>query len=100
MARKVKITVIRRDLYQDFIDEYAADEIIACPEFEDGQEFILDKPDIPKGFCAWAWADLHREVVAMYFGANYSWIKKENTAIACCTDGLRPVTFKIEGYDD
>lgn len=100
MAKKLKITVLKRDLYTDLADEYAADKSIApCSIFSDGQEFILEKADKPDGFCSWAWADLHRDVIAVMFGANYSWINRENTIISCCTDGLRPVTFKLEGID-
>lgn len=28
------------------------------------------------------------------------WVKKENTMIACCSDGTRPVIFKIERIDE
>ena len=101
MARQLKITVLKKDLYRDLADEYAADKsITACTLFEEGQVFILDKPDKPDGFCSWAWADLHRDVIAVLFGANYRWIDFENTIISCCTDGLRPVTFKIEGIGE
>ena len=100
MARKLKITVLKRDLYRDLADEYAADKAIAaCGLFEDGQVFILDKANMPEGFCSWAWADLHRDVIAVLFGADYSWINRDNTIISCCTDGLRPVTFKLEGIE-
>lgn len=27
------------------------------------------------------------------------WMKEENTMIACCSDGTRPVIFKIERVD-
>jgi uncharacterized repeat protein (TIGR04076 family) len=65
--------------------------------YEEGQEFILeDFPLKPEGFCDWAWADIHREVVAIMFTANYPWIAQPGTAITCCTDGLRPVIFKVE----
>jgi uncharacterized repeat protein (TIGR04076 family) len=100
MARKLKITVLKRDLYKDLVDEYAVDKNTpACHALKDGQEFILDSPNMPDGFCSWAWADLQRDVIAILFGANYPWINKPNTIISCCTDGLRPVTFKLEGMD-
>jgi uncharacterized repeat protein (TIGR04076 family) len=51
---------------------------------------------MPSSFCAWAWADLQRDMVAMFHGASYPWIKQKGTIISCCTDGLRPVLFKIE----
>ena len=30
----------------------------------------------------------------------YPWNKKEGQTIACCTDGIRPVVFKIEVMND
>ena len=101
MARQLKITVLKRDLYKDFVEEYAKDKSFPlCPRFEEGQVFILDKADKPDGFCSWAWADLHRDVIAVLFGASYPWIDRKNTIISCCTDGLRPVTFKLEGIGE
>ena len=101
MGKKLKITVLKRDLYKDLADEYSTNKSIEpCEMFEDGQVFILDRADKPEGFCSWAWADLHRDFIAVLFGANYSWINRKNTIISCCTDGLRPVTFKIEGVDE
>ena len=97
MKSKLKITVLKRDIYKDFIDQYSADKSTgACDAVKDGQEFILETLDKPDDFCSWAWADIHRDVTAVFFGANYEWIKQPNTVISCCTDGLRPVVFKIE----
>jgi uncharacterized repeat protein (TIGR04076 family) len=28
------------------------------------------------------------------------WMKQENTMIACCNDGVRPVVFKLERIDE
>jgi uncharacterized repeat protein (TIGR04076 family) len=97
---KCKITVVKRSLNQDLIDEYVSDDregFGCCTLFEDGQEFIIeDFPSKPEGFCDWAWATIHKDVVAMMFGATYPWLKPPGTAITCCTDGLRPVIFKVE----
>jgi uncharacterized repeat protein (TIGR04076 family) len=33
-------------------------------------------------------------------GGNFDpWVKEKGTAIACCTDGYRPVVFKIEAIE-
>ncbi len=43
MRHKCKITVLRRELYQDLADRYLADPNSGkCPVFRDGQEFIVD----------------------------------------------------------
>jgi len=97
---KCKITVVKRTINQDLIDEYLSDtreSLGLCQAYDDGQEFIIESfPLKPEGFCDWAWADIHRDVVAVMFGGSYSWINQSGTAITCCTDGLRPVIFKVE----
>ena len=97
---KCKITVVKRTINQDLIDEYLSDDrenFGLCQAYDDGQEFIIESfPLKPDGFCDWAWADIHRDVVAVMFGGSYSWINQPGTAITCCTDGLRPVIFKVE----
>ena len=100
---KCKIIVLKRMANPDLIDEYMGEEhkakdVAPCPHFEDGQEFIVESPGaIPEGFCAWAWADIHKEVLAITSGGNISpWIKHPGVAITCCTDGFRPVVFKVE----
>ena len=92
----VKITVVKRTVLQDVIDEYAPRELVPCSVFQDGQEFIIDSSIVPpEGFCAWAYADIHKYIILVMFDGNLG-LKHEGTAIACCTDGFRPVIFKIE----
>jgi uncharacterized repeat protein (TIGR04076 family) len=102
---KVKITILKRMANPDLIAEYAGDKVretrLASPQcglFADGQEFTLsDASEVPDGFCAWAWADIHREILAISAGGDLTpWLKKPGVAIACCSDGFRPVVFKIE----
>ena len=100
MVRQVRVTVLKRELYKDLVDKYAADKSLPlCPKFKDGQVFNLNAADIPSDFCSWAWADIQRDVVSVYRGANYPWINQENAIVSCCTDGLRPVVFMIEAID-
>jgi uncharacterized repeat protein (TIGR04076 family) len=69
-----------------------------------GQEFIAGFQK-PEGFCDWAWTDVSRMVLALLTGASFDrgnfkdWMKDGNSAVACCTDGFRPVTFKLERID-
>jgi len=98
---RVKITVVKKVVHQDLLDAYLAPEVKArgfglCSAFEEGQEFILEKPGMPEGFCAWAWADIQRDVMMVMFGQGFPWVTPAKTAITCCTDGFRPVTFKVE----
>ena len=56
----------------------------------------------PAGFCDWAWADIWKDVlmVANKAGAVPD---GEKAALApqftCCTDGLRPVVFKVQSME-
>ena len=94
---KCKVTVLRRNTTEGIFDKYSEDKDEKCPIFKEGQEFIIDDPaKMPDDFCAYAWSDISRDTVALMCGADYPWIKQANTAIVCCTDGLKPVIFKLE----
>ena len=103
---KVKITVVERTFNQEITEAYGSEPFLAgrgngpCPNFEDGQEFILDALSKPDGFCNWAWADIHREVRTVAFGGGFDWVNTPNSAICCCTDGMKPVVFKVERIED
>lgn len=54
-----------------------------------------------KPFCSEAWEAISRYIYAGLQGGSIikGWMKEENTIIACCSDGTRPVIFKIERVD-
>ncbi|MBU0937140.1 MAG: TIGR04076 family protein, partial [Spirochaetes bacterium] len=57
----------------------------------------------PEDFCAWAWTDLQRSIQTLLRGGNFSdtgWMKADNMLIACCSDGIRPVVFRLERIDE
>lgn len=59
-------------------------DLPACLEVfhRNGEEFIIDDFDrVPDKFCAWAWADIRKNVVAIMSGSNFPWIKYESIAI-------------------
>jgi len=104
---KCRITVLRRPKAdQGLIDEYLADSskekgFDACSVYKDGQEFVIEGfPHMPEGFCHWAWADIQRDVATVMFGGDFPWVKQPGTAITCCTDGFRPVVFKVERIEE
>lgn len=55
---KCKITVVKRTLNQDLIDEYLSEtrkHFGRCQVYEEGQEIIIENfPLKPDGFCDWA----------------------------------------------
>lgn len=90
---RLKLSVIRVALDEALDAELRGGHGGPCPVFEEGQEFIIESPYFcPDGFCAWAWADIRTFIMAAYFGA-------ESPQISCCTDGVRPVFFRIERTD-
>lgn len=97
-----KITVIKRTINQDLIDECLDDsnkDTGLCDCFEEGEEFVIDPSVVPEGFCArcaWAWADIRKDILTVAMGANMPGIRQPGTVITGCTDWFRPVIFKIE----
>lgn len=101
---KVQITVLKKHFFQELADEYLhnSDSVQSCPILDEGMKFIYEGgANMPNGFCPWAWIDIYKTVSAISFGATFSsWYNKKNMSIECCTDGVRPVIFKIEGLPD
>ncbi len=52
-------------------------------------------------FCSEAWDAIARYIYTGLQGGSImrGWMKEENTMITCCSDGTRPVIFKIERID-
>ncbi len=85
----VKITVLRRAFEKEYVEQLRTGPKTACTRFNDGQEFtITSQWSPPEKFCDWAWADI-RTYVPMVLGQG-------NPIAVCCTDGFRPVFFKLE----
>ncbi len=98
--KNVKITVPKKEFYPEFMDEYLTEgrEVGPCPLLNEGDEFIFEgEAKMPEGFCPWAWIDIYRGVYSLAAGASFaSWTKRGDMHILCCTDGTRPVIFKVE----
>lgn len=100
---KCRITVLKRTLNRDLLEEFLAEEykgLSACDRLSDGQEFLLEGfeqlASVPEGFCAWAWADIRQDILRVASGGDMPGLKQVGVAIAGCTDWFRPVIFKIE----
>ena len=93
----VKITVARTLETGDLFDQHAIEGMTpTCTRVNAGQVFVSRDMQMPEGFCSWAWADIQRDVSHLALGGDYPWMKQKGTTLACCTDGLRPVIFKLE----
>ena len=98
---KVRITVLKKMVNPDLIHELATPgfqekSTEGCDRFQIGQTFDVKWDQIPQGFCTWAWADIQRDVSSMLMGADAHWVVPKGTIVTCCTDGFRPVVFKVE----
>lgn len=96
-----KITVIKRLYNKELVDKYCSlnlpSQCTGCPKTKIGDEYIVENHnDMPSGFCSWAWADIHKDIMAVMFDGKIPWMKNKGVAITCCTDGLMPVIFKVE----
>ena len=98
---RIKITVLKRlDPKMVFgeqipINPNTGKEYEVCSRFLEGQDFVVEEDgEMPDGFCAGAWHDVYRDLSVLRFGGNFPW-SKEGEIVTCCTDGVRPVSFKI-----
>ncbi len=95
---KVKITAVRRTVYEDLIKEYENPIKHAC-DITMGQSFVSECGEKPSGFCKSAWESVKPfvEILANGGGNFYDgWMKNEYSAMISCNDGFRPITFYIE----
>ncbi|NPD88814.1 MAG: TIGR04076 family protein [Asgard group archaeon] len=95
----IKITVLKmlnpKEVFGKEIKNPEGKTVPTCSAFEEGQEFLIEKLNKPENFCGWAWRDIYKDLSVLDFGGDFSW-SEPNQAITCCTDGMRPVIFKLE----
>lgn len=128
MQHKVKVTVLETKLYPELQARYCADpQAGPCPCYSAGDEFLFARygseddfwhmgldtlrrtgeapatraggPKMPH--CSEAWDAVSRYVYAGLQGGAImrGWMADERVMITCCSDGTRPVIFKIERLD-
>lgn len=98
-AKRLKITVLRRFKPGEVFKKppVKGGSIDACDTYRDGQVFYVEEDGrMPEGFCDWAWDDINKAIQTLRFNGNFEWIDEPGVSVNCCTDGLRPVVFKIE----
>ena len=97
---KLKVTVLKKLNGKDIFGEklpLTPNYSLVCDKFEEGREFYVgDDGVMPDGFCPWAWDSITREVVHLQLQGDFPWYQEKGAAITCCTDGIRPVIFKLE----
>ncbi len=128
MQHKVKVTVIDKKLYPELQAQYCSDPNSgACSCYHVGDEFIFERYGTADDFwhmgfntlkqtvhraeataggtafphCSEAWDAISRYIYTGLQGGSImrGWMRDERVMIACCSDGTRPVIFKIERMD-
>lgn len=128
MQHKVKVTVIDKKLYPELQAQFCAEPNSGmCPCYNIGDEFIFERYGNADDFwhmglntlkqsvktadgvaggtsfphCSEAWDAVSRYIYTGLQGGSImrGWMKDERVMIACCSDGTRPVIFKIERMD-
>lgn len=96
--KRIKITAIRKTVYQDLIEKYENPIEHAC-DISEGQVFIAEGWKRPEGFCESAWESISPFVMTLAYGGEdiyEGWMKNKKSAMISCNDGFRPVSFLIE----
>ena len=100
--KKCRITVMRKAHYADLSAKYENPIDHAC-DMEEGQVFIANGWEKPKGFCQSAWDTLSPFVLALSHGGGDfydGWMKNKKSAMLSCNDGFRPVSFYVEALEE
>lgn len=100
--KNVKITALRRTVYEDLIEKYENPIEHAC-DVEIGAVYVSVNGERPDGFCESAWTSIEpfaRELARG--GGNFfdGWMKDPHSAMVSCNDGFRPVSFLVETIDE
>lgn len=99
--KNVRITVMRITTYPDLIERYENPIRHTC-DMAEGMVFESCGSEMPKGFCASAWHNLHPFVLALSSGGEDlydGWMRNKKSAMISCNDGFRPVSFLLETID-
>ncbi len=95
------ITLIKRALHIASIQKHLpklAPIATACADLRDDQAFEVQGHHVacPEGFCSHAWNTVERAIAQVCRGEELV----GPNAFPCCADGLRPVTFHVELFED
>ena len=110
MQHECKVTVLETKVFPELQQQYLANPKSGpCPFLKPGDTFVLKRTEkqddfyhLMNGrFCGEAWDAISRYIDTGLQGGSImkGWMERENEMIACCSDGTRPVIFKIERID-
>jgi len=97
---RLKITVLKRLGPSEIFETLPVAKkewMVPCGMYEDGQEILIkENLRMPEGFCPSAWQTIYPNIRTLGFGGNLPFFDERGVAVSCCSDGMRPVIFKIE----
>lgn len=103
----IKITVVKtiapEDVFRGEIPDHLPEESrSACSKHTVGDTFTSRTHECPEGFCNWAYADIQKDIADLELDSPYydTWMKGERVQYVSCTDGMRPVVFRLERIVD
>ena len=120
MQHKCTVTVIDKKLYPELQAQYCADRNSGmCPCYNVGDEFVFERYGAADDFwhiglgtlrrtaggqfpqCSEAWDAISRYIYTALQGGSimHGWMADDRDMIACCSDGTRPVIFRIRRND-
>lgn len=100
MSKKVKITVLKAEYYEDLAEKYAIPHLGKCPFHSPGQTFISDGIHKPEGLCEYAWSPMKDMAGQLSEGKlvqpSGTWLNDDTKGVFTCIDGVRPVIMLVE----
>ena len=99
MNVRVRISILTRSIHPEFLREFTTGVWSVCSRFEECDQFVSEGANMPEGFCSWAWCDIQKYVLTLARGGDFVGVKP-GAFVTCCTDGFRPVFFKLERLED
>ena len=101
MGKKIKITVLKANYYQELAEEYAISDLGTCPFHHQGQVLYSDGINPPDGMCgvAWQWLApfVHQLSEGELLQPTGTWLNDDTIGAFACPDGIRPVIFFLGG---
>ena len=100
--KKCKITVLECNFNKKLADQYIPTPGFGpCHMMKPGDVFYTTGPfgtEMPENFCGMAWDSIGRLATVLASGGKVFGFADNN--VACCNDGVRPVVFLLEPYED
>lgn len=104
MKKRIKITVLRTEYFEDIAEKYAIPDLGKCPFHSAGQVLYGDGEHVPEGMCAIAWQEMAPYAQALLRGElvqpHGTWLRDDGLMVGACPDGVRPVVFLIEPAEE